>query len=123
MKNSINQRDINGLASHFTIDARIVIDVPDYLGSDVNIGIDEYKDMLTKGWSASDKYSFRAQDLKIKIASNKKSAIVTSTVIETVQIDQKTASSSSTEEFSVILSGGLPLIKRLTAKLELPDDL
>lgn len=75
---------------------------------------EQYVQSLKEGWSQSENYQYRVENLKITLVSGTQ-ALVTADVKETLTMQGQTIESTTQEETTVELVGGKPRITKIIA--------
>ncbi|TQV88389.1 DUF4124 domain-containing protein [Aliikangiella coralliicola] len=113
-------RNANRLISYFTPDADITLDLPANLGGKQKMSVSKYKETLVLGWSVPGNISAKMEDVVITLSEDKKSAYVTATVVESLEMDSNVIMSTrATEQLTVVIKNGVSLIDKMYVKLEL----
>jgi len=116
---AVKKHDEKKIISFFTPKAKFAFEMSPLMGGKQEFNLKEYEKMLKLGWETISTYSYEVKDIKIKLASDKQSAIVTDTTLEVAEIGKQKLISKAREEFSVILYQGKPRIEWLRAKVDI----
>lgn len=119
MDKAIEMHDAESLMSHFSDKAIITFAMGEEDGSK-EFSMLEYKKMVEQGWSMQGDQHYEVKDVMINIAADRRNAIVTDLVIETVIVEGIIITSTKTrEKMTVKLHDNKPVITGLYGKVEL----
>lgn len=118
---AVKNKDANAVASHFTQDAVITMNMPNELGGDQVWSVDEYRTMLEHGWAApmpmTTTHEMKDLNITIHDANN---AFVTDTMIEKVTMNGNVIMSTRTEEETVVvIESGSAKIKSVRGRMSM----
>jgi hypothetical protein len=80
--------DAEGLASHYSKDYKSTYDMGEENDHKITMGLSEVLSQFTGQWSSDAEFTIEKQDEVITVASDGKSAVVTSLDIQTIQLDE-----------------------------------
>jgi len=105
------RRDTQGIGTCLSERFEKTVSVP-FPGGTAAMKLDkrEYLDLIDKGWTGMEAYSYRREDTVINIASDGLSGESSSTITETVVIDGETRVSKVREYAQYALEDGKPVI-------------
>lgn len=114
---SIQAKDANAVANLMSENIQITINVTSQGKTQIiSVGKNEYIGMLSQGWTMAEEYSYKRENVNIKIIDQGKKAHVTADVIETVTIQGQKHSGKSKEDVLVEMIDGKPMITRITGE-------
>ena len=114
----VNEKDADKLISFFSSDAKIHLDLPDNLGSKMELSLEKYKKILKFGWGLQVKSFYEVRDIEILINNKENTAIVKDLTIEHLENDGKIIIASVAEEtLEIVILNGKPKIISLYAKI------
>lgn len=116
--NAASVRDADKLASYFTDDISITIEMPTNMGGTQKLNKEQYKKNVKDSVAMYKKYTYDVKGIDIKISPDNKSAIVTDLVLETVEVNGRTISTKSHEIINIVISDGVPKINNVYGKLK-----
>jgi len=116
---AVKKKDAGEMATYFTPDANIVLDMPPAMGGRIQATVPEYAAMLREAWSAPMKTTYDVYDVNISIAPDGSSATVTDVTVETIEMGGQRLETKSDERAEVVFYNGAPRISDLYAKLRM----
>ena len=120
LESSVRARDARGVAGHFAPEAVIRLVMPAGGGGQkMEMGVQQYTRMLEQAWAMAESFTYTVEDIVIEISPDGRTAQVSDTTVESMQIRGQTMSSRTREHFSVALRGGRPLVTRLTGHVQM----
>ena len=111
-------RDVDRMASYFTDDITITIEMPANMGGTHKLNKEQYTKNVKDSLTAYKAYTYDVKDINIKISEDNKSATVTDLVFETISVDGRTISTKSHEVINVIISNGVLKINSVYGKIK-----
>jgi len=120
VEQAVISHDAEKLMSHFSDDAKIVLELPENMGGKVEFDVDSYKSMLKQSWAMPAKFTYEVRDIKINIDPKGDRATVSDVTLETIEMNgQIIASSKAVENIEIINKNGKPLITSIFGKVDI----
>ncbi len=113
MTAAVNAKDAGKLLVHFTPDAKITLHVN---GRKMVTTPKQYQGLLQQTWAAAENYTYKVTGLKVELAADGKSAVVTDTTQESATIGGQKMTSVNEETLTVKLVGGKPMVTSLEGR-------
>ncbi|WP_281557730.1 hypothetical protein [Thalassomonas sp. RHCl1] len=119
---AVHTKNLEQLASSFSDDVKIIMDLPAEFGGKETLTKDQYLELTQESWAMPGDFTYEVLDLNIVLSNNKTSAIVTDKVVETIVLNGKLLiSTTSDESFHIVIEDGLPKVEIVYAKLRVND--
>ncbi len=118
MEHSVISRDVEGLMSHLSEDAEIMLEMPESMGGKMELDVNSYKSMLAQSWALPAKFTYEVRNINIRMGPEGKTASASDTTLESVEINGMVISSKSEEQLTIVSDNGKPLITGIVAKVE-----
>ncbi len=111
LQQAVKNQDVDELMSHFSSDAKIQMNMPEYLGGTLEMALKDYKAMLAISWSISADFTYEIKDTTTSLGKSGETAILKETILETMAIDGEVMTSTSSIQTSkIVLVSGKPKI-------------
>ena len=116
---NVDKRNAKAVVRAFAKDATITLELPQDLGGRMEMGRKKYGEMLRQSFATSSNYKYEVTNVKIALAADKRSAVVTDEVMETMEMGGITISTSTAERVEIVLVNGNPKVQTLYGKVKL----
>lgn len=114
---AIKKRDVEGVMKHFAPSARLELTLPASMGGGKSVmNVAEYRQLLRDGWGSSQTLVYKVEDLVVRVAPDAKTAEVSDTVLEVVEMGGQVIRSRTAEVATIALINGQPKVIRLVAR-------
>ena len=113
MTAAVNAKDAGKLLAHFTPDAKIILHVN---GRKMVTTPKQYQGLLQQTWAAAENYTYKVTGLKVELAKDGKSAVLTDTTHESATIGGQKMTSVNEETLTIKLVGGKPMVTSLEVR-------
>ena len=114
---AVKRRDVDGVMKHFAPSARLELNLPASMGGGKSVmTVAEYRQLLREGWGSSQTIVYKVEDLVVRVAPDAKTAEVTDTVLEVVEMGGQVIRSRTAESATIALIQGQPKVIRLVAR-------
>lgn len=118
IKQSFDLRDFDSMLLHFSEEVLINVDIPTPQGvKNIELNKESYRLLLEEIVKMADSYSYEISDMDVTINEDGTSAIVTSTLSETLIMSGQTINSTTYEKTTFELIEKKPMVTSFSAKL------
>lgn len=120
IESAVRSKDANGVVRHFAPDAVIRLVMPPAAGGQtLELGVQQYARMLEDGWAMAGDSTYAVEDVVIRISPDGRTARVSDTTVESMNVQGRTISSRTREHFAVEARGSRLVVTELTGEVQM----